>query len=148
MKSMIGVCEKFSETDGDDVLLKNVVLYSLRMIATLGDPQHPRGDWTPDEIRKRINSDACGIVVVVLDMDGRRDLGPKCYAAIDAAQKANKPYLILAPIVRWLLLHAHREESIALTREGCPVLAVPAGLVTNSWDLVIEQTAQALRGQA
>lgn len=147
MKSLIGICERYEE-NGDDILIKNVVLFSLRGCVTLGDPPYPRADWTPDEIRERIQSDACAMVVVVLDvLQNGRELGPKCYAGIDAAQKSGKPYVVLVPALTAVALWVDVTKTavIRLGRNGCPDLLVPAEEVTHSFDRLLAVVTQCMR---
>jgi hypothetical protein len=104
--NLVVVAEQHDPVEGVDLIFRRVLNYTLRSVITCGqDPTKPYGDWPPAVIADRVSDPTCGFVVVVLD-EGKGpndagDLGPKCFAAVQAAQTHNKPYILLLPFVRY-----------------------------------------------
>ena len=132
-KLMVGVVEKFDATSGDDLMLRSAVQYALRGLLVGEDG--PRADWTPEEVRDRVLSESCGLVVVILDGEALDQIGPKCYAAIEAAQQSARPLIVLAPVLRASALCGL--SKIELFCDGREPLTVAHDCVTPRIDAVV-----------
>lgn len=132
-KLMVGVVEKFDDTNGDDIMLRSAVQYALRGLLTGNDGL--RADWTPEEVRERVLGDSCGLVVVILDGASLDRIGPKCYAAIEAAQQSGRPMIVLAPVLQASALAGL--SNIELQCDGREPLTIPHDCLTPRIDAVV-----------
>lgn len=91
----------------DDTVLPHVLGFVLRGVVEMSPPKtplHDRGDWSVAEVYAAVA--AADAVFVMLDPPpgggcGVIQTGPKCFAAVKAAQLHGKPYSIVLPLLRY-----------------------------------------------
>lgn len=122
---MLTVCEVFDQDNGDDLMIRRSVEYALRDLASTG-PEADRADWDAATIAERVPRASFVVVVLAGHLEGDAIvLGPKCLAAILAAQASGVDYLVLCPFRQYARATEHVRDLVeclnGATRDGVPL---------------------------